>query len=179
MTWPNFITLARLFSVPLIVWLILTGDYHLAFCLTLIAGISDILDGLLARILKVYSAIGARLDPFADKVLLMGIYTALSMKELVPLWLVILVIFRDILILGGIILLWGMKKNFKIQPLLISKANTFFQIITAASALIEGAYHPLSPSILFVLFYLTGLTTLISALGYTAVLSHILNQDAQ
>ena len=175
MTWPNFITLVRLFSVPLIVWLILTGDYHLAFCMTVIAGISDILDGMLARTLKVYSAIGAYLDPFADKMLLMGIYTALSMKELVPLWLVILVVFRDILILGGIVLLWGTRKDFKIQPLLISKVNTFFQITTATGALAQGAYHFLRPGTLSVLFFSTALTTLISAGGYTIILSRTLN----
>lgn len=176
MTWPNFITLARLFSVPLIVWLILTEDYRWAFCLTVIAGISDILDGLLARTLKVYSAIGAYLDPFADKMLLMGIYTALSMKELVPLWLVILVVFRDIVILGGIVLLWGTGKDFKIQPLLISKVNTFFQIITATGALAQGAYHLLRPVMLPVLFFSTALTTLISAAGYTIILSRTLNE---
>lgn len=179
MTWPNFITLGRIFSVPLIVWLILTGDYRQAFWITLIAGLSDILDGLLARTLKVYSLLGAYLDPFADKLLLLGAFIALSVKFLIPLWLVILVVFRDILILGGVILLWGMKKKFQIKPLMISKVNTFFQITIVVAVLAQEAYSLLTLEILAALFSLTALTTFLSAGGYIKVLGRTLGKEVK
>lgn len=179
MTWPNFITLGRLLSVPLIVWLILTGDYREAFWITLIAGLSDILDGLLARTLKVYSQLGAYLDPFADKLLLVGGFIALSVKSLIPLWLVILVVFRDILILGGVILLWGIKKKFQIKPLMISKINTFFQMSVVVAVLAHEAYHILKPEILMALFFLTALTTFLSAGGYISVLGRTLGKEVK
>lgn len=178
MTWPNLITLARLFSVPLILWLILKEESVWAFYLTLLAGISDVLDGLLARTLKVYSVLGSYLDPFADKVLLMGIYWALCWKGYIPLALVFLVIFRDILILGGVLFLWGTKKSVTINPLFISKVNTFFQIVTAATVLAQQAFHSFPLFVLNTLFLMTAMTTLISALGYIMILKKNIDADS-
>ncbi|MGI4850744.1 MAG: CDP-alcohol phosphatidyltransferase family protein [Janthinobacterium lividum] len=179
MTWANFITLGRLFSAPLIVWLIFTDEAVKAFWITLVAGFSDILDGLVARLFKVDSVIGAYLDPLADKVLLVSIYISLALKGMIPLWLVIAVVFRDILILGGVLLIWGLGRQIKIQPLFISKINTFFQIISVVFILAVNAYNNLtsifSLNVLMMLFYLTAITTFLSALGYIKLLAKTLN----
>jgi cardiolipin synthase len=178
MTWPNFITLGRLLSVPLIIWLVLVGDYPKAFWAMVIAGASDILDGLLARTLKVYSLIGAYLDPLADKALLIGVSIALSIKSFIPLWLVILIVFRDILILGGVILLWGIKKNFQVKPLMVSKVNTLFQITTVVLVMAQEAYHIFEPYIFSFCFFITALTTVMSAGGYIRILIRTLKEEA-
>ena len=179
MTWANFITIGRLFSAPLIVWLIFTDEASKAFWITLIAGFTDILDGLVARLLKVDSIIGTYLDPLADKILLISIFVSLALKDLVPLWLVISVVFRDILILGGVLLIWGLGRRIDIKPLFISKINTFFQIITVVCALAINAYYGLSfilsYDLLFALFYITALTTFLSTLGYIKLLAKTLN----
>ena len=179
MTWANFITLGRLFSAPLIVWFIFTDEAVKAFWITLVAGFSDILDGLVARLFKVDSVIGAYLDPLADKVLLISIYISLALKGMIPLWLVISVVFRDILILGGVLLIWGLGRQIKVQPLFISKINTFFQIVSVVYILALNAYPGstviLSQNLVLVLFYLTAVTTFLSALGYIKLLAKTLN----
>ena len=174
MTWANVITMGRLLSAPLVVWFILSDDAVKAFWTTLAAGLSDILDGLVARFFNTGSIIGAYLDPLADKVLLISLYISLAYEGRLPLWLVILVIFRDILILSGVLLIWTLGRHIKIQPIFISKVNTFFQILTVVCVLAANAYDCLSSifssNILLALFAFTALTTLLSALGYIKLL---------
>src|SRR5690348_1979347 len=122
-SWPNLISLGRLLAAPLLVWLILTNHMFLAFIGCLLAALSDAADGFVARILKSQSRIGAYLDPLADKVLLTGLYCTLCYKGLIMLWLLILIVFRDFLIVGGTLLLMMLKKTFAISPLMISKIN--------------------------------------------------------
>lgn len=125
---PNLITLGRLLAVPLAVWLMLTDRYGAAFWLFLAAGISDAIDGFLARRLKARSEIGAYLDPLADKCLLVSSYVTLGHQDHIESWLVILVVFRDVLIIGGAILYQTLTQSLTVQPLLISKLNTVLQI---------------------------------------------------
>lgn len=134
---PNLITVGRIILVPVVIWAITSGNMLLAFWLFVAAGISDAIDGFLAKRLNAQSEFGAYLDPIADKALLMSIYLTLSIEGLLPRWIVIAVVSRDIMIMGAVVLSWIMNKPVKIHPLIVSKLNTTAQI--ALAALILGS----------------------------------------
>jgi cardiolipin synthase (CMP-forming) len=132
---PNLITLARILLVPVVVWAIASGQMLIAFVLFLAAGVSDAVDGFLAKRFGMTSEIGAYLDPLADKVLIVSIYVSLGIMEGLPRWLVILVVSRDFLIVGGILFSWLVDKPIDIRPHPVSKANTAAQIVLAGLVL--------------------------------------------
>ena len=134
---PNFITLARMFLVPVVVWLIITGNPEVAFWLFILAGASDAVDGFIAKQFNQATLLGAYLDPLADKLLLISIYVTLGVIEAFPVWLVILVVSRDILIVMAFLVSWLIGSPVKIRPLMVSKANTAAQIILAGIVLAE------------------------------------------
>lgn len=179
-TWPNFISLGRLLSAPFAIWLILSDAMVAAFWLTIIAGASDFFDGLLARSLKWHSAVGAYLDPLADKVLLVALFGVLGMKGWIPLWLMIGAIFRDALIVGGTLLLWIVKKPVDVKPILISKINTVLQIGIVLWILSEKAFFFDGGWILRNgLFWLTGMTTTLSGAFYICFWVRLMNADTE
>ncbi len=135
MNLPNLITLGRILLVPVVVWAIGSGQMQIAFLVFLIAGLSDAVDGFLAKRLGMTSDLGAHLDPLADKALIVSIYVALGITAAIPRWLVILVVSRDILIVGGVMLAWFLGKPMRVRPLLVSKLNTVAQIILACLVL--------------------------------------------
>ncbi len=128
---PNLITLARILLVPIVVWAITAGEMRIAFILFLAAGISDAIDGFLAKRFGMATEVGAYLDPLADKAMLVSIYIALGIAQAIPRWLVILVVSRDIMIVSAVILSWLVDKPVKLKPLLVSKLNTVAQIALA------------------------------------------------
>lgn len=132
---PNLITLGRILLVPVVVWAIASGQWRIAFAVFLTAGISDAVDGFLAKRLALTSDLGALLDPLADKALIVSIYIALGITAAIPRWLVILVVSRDILIVGGVMLAWFVGKPMRVRPLLVSKLNTAAQIVLASIVL--------------------------------------------
>jgi cardiolipin synthase len=132
---PNIITLGRILLVPVIVWAIASGQMTIAFALFAIAGLSDAVDGFLAKRLNMTSEIGALLDPLADKALLVSIYVALGIWGAIPRWLVILVVSRDIMIVGAVIVSWLLAKPVAMKPLMVSKLNTVAQVVFAALVL--------------------------------------------
>lgn len=166
MNLPNIISLARLMAVPFAVLLILNGLYAAAFWLFVAAGVSDAIDGFLAKRLGQSSALGAYLDPIADKALLVAVYVSLGHAGHLPLWLVILVVFRDVVIVGGVLLLHITRESVRMGPLMVSKINTAVQIALIAAALGELGLDidtgPLVPA----LIYLAGATTLLSGAAY-------------
>ena len=165
--WPNSISLARLLSVPLIICLILSHQMVIGFWVFLIASISDAADGYLARHLKARTELGSFLDPIADKALLIGVYLVLGIAGYISPILVTLVIFRDVMIIGGTLLLFVFEKNIHMNPLSISKINTVVQILFVSWILFEHAFGIHLPSIFIVLFeYIVGLTTLLSGAFY-------------
>jgi cardiolipin synthase len=166
---PNLITLARLFSVPLMVWLILDRHFGWAFWLFVAAGVSDALDGFLARKLQIRSTVGAFLDPLADKALLVGVYVTLGHMGLVAEWLVIIVVFRDIIIVGGAILYHTLTQSLKMQPLFISKINTVAQIGLAALLLARLGAGFEDYGLTEYLIYTVAATTVVSGLAYVLV----------
>ncbi|MBN8955125.1 MAG: CDP-alcohol phosphatidyltransferase family protein [Rhizobiales bacterium] len=135
MNLPNLITLARILLVPVVVWAIASGEMLIAFVVFVVAGISDAVDGFLAKRFDMTTEIGAYLDPLADKALLVSIYIALGITGNVPRWLVILVVSRDLMIIGAVILSWLVSKPINIRPLAVSKLNTAAQIVFAGLVL--------------------------------------------
>lgn len=139
MTIPNFITVARLFAVPLIVWLMIRDFYLLAVIAFAVTGISDAVDGFIARRYGQASELGGYLDPIADKALLVSVFVTLGFKGVLPLWLIMLAVSRDILIVGAVILAWMIHKPLAMRPHWVSKVNTAAQILLIALALGERA----------------------------------------
>lgn len=125
---PNLITMARIFLVPLTVWLIISEAYGFAFISFMVAGVSDGIDGFLARRYNWRTELGAYLDPLADKALMVSVYVTLGVFKVLPAWLVIIVVSRDVLIVAAILLSRLVHKPVIVAPLLLSKINTAAQI---------------------------------------------------
>lgn len=168
---PNLITLFRLFAVPLAVWAINSEIYHLAFWIFCLAAGSDALDGALARALKAKTTIGGYLDPLADKALLVAVYITLGYHSHMQDWLVIMIVSRDLLIIGGALVVHLVTGRLRMEPLFISKANTLAQILLAGLALaemglnLEDGLLALRPALTIVVAF----TTLASGLAYLTV----------
>ncbi|MBR1206365.1 MULTISPECIES: CDP-alcohol phosphatidyltransferase family protein [Bradyrhizobium] len=135
MSIPNIITLGRIILVPVIVWAIVSSQMEIAFAIFVIAGVSDAVDGFLAKRFNMASELGALLDPLADKALLVSIYVALGIWGAVPRWIVILVVSRDIMIVSAVIVSWLFDKPVEMKPLMVSKLNTVAQVAFAALVL--------------------------------------------
>ena len=168
MSIPNLITLGRILLVPIVVWAIAQGLMWLAFVLFLAAGVSDAIDGFLAKRFHMTTVLGAYLDPLADKVMIVSIYVTLGVTGVIPLWLVILVVSRDILIIGGIMLSWVMGSPLKIKPLLVSKLNTVAQIVFACVVLGSLGFRLEVPLVTLILTGLVTALTLLSVVAYLA-----------
>ncbi|MGA7808834.1 CDP-alcohol phosphatidyltransferase family protein [Bradyrhizobium sp.] len=132
---PNLITLGRILLVPIIVWAIASSEMEVAFAIFIIAGVSDAVDGFLAKRFHLTSELGAMLDPLADKALLVSIYIALGIWGAIPRWIVILVVSRDIMIVSAVIVSWLFDKPVAMKPLMVSKLNTVAQVAFAALVL--------------------------------------------
>lgn len=136
---PNLLTIGRILLVPFTVWSLQQGDYVVAFLAFTIAGLSDGLDGYIARRYRLQSILGAYLDPLADKSLLVAVYVTLAILTYIPTWLAIIVVTRDVLIVSGVLLSGFMEQPVEIKPVFISKANTVAQIGLAAGVLFSLA----------------------------------------
>jgi cardiolipin synthase len=163
---PNLITLARILLVPVMVWAIASDQMTGAFALFLIAGISDGVDGFLAKRFGMATAVGAYLDPLADKVLIVSIYVSLGIIEAIPRWLVILVVSRDLLIVGGIMLSWVLGDPITIKPATVSRLNTVAQILLGGVVIAARAFHWEIAGAINALMGLVAVLTLLSIAVY-------------
>jgi cardiolipin synthase len=163
---PNTLTLGRIVLVPLLVWLIIDQEMFAAFLVFLLAGFSDAADGYLAKRFNWHTELGAYLDPIADKALLVSIYVTLGLAGHLPVWLVIAVVSRDILIVGAVLLAWILSRPITVKPLLISKANTLAQIVLAGVILAELGLGLGLEELVWVLIWVTGTLTIMSAAAY-------------
>jgi len=171
---PNMITLARLMSVPLMIWLIVSERFGVAFSVFVGAGVSDALDGFIAKRFDCRTRLGALLDPAADKALLSSVYVALGIAGLLPNWLVILVVFRDVMIIGGFVLFQTMGAPRKFDPLYISKVNTLMQIALVSYVLGRLGCGSRVWYIADVRVAVTAVTTVLSGLSYLVRWARIL-----
>jgi cardiolipin synthase len=176
---PNLITLGRILLVPIVVWAIVTpGTMWIAFVLFVVAGVSDAVDGFLAKRFGMTTELGRYLDPLADKALIVSIYLALGINGLIPRWLVILVVSRDILIVGGIMLSWLMGDPLKIKPLLVSKLNTVAQILFACVVLGTLGFDIKADTLTLMLMITVAALTLLSVAAYVAEWMRHMNSTA-
>ena len=164
---PNVITFARICAVPLAIWLVLHRHMAAAFGLFALAGISDAVDGWLAR-RQGGTALGAMMDPLADKALLIGMFVTLAVARVLPDWLAMLVVFRDVVIVGGVLTLWLTSTPVKIKPLLVSKLNTALQLLLVGLALLLAGFGLDAPWLLSALTWAVAATTLASGAAYVA-----------
>ena len=148
--------------MPIIVWAITSGEMLIAFILFVAAGISDAVDGYLAKRFNMASELGAYLDPLADKALIVSIYVSLGIAGAIPRWLVIFVVARDIMIVGAFILTWVIGRPMEVKPLMVSKLNTVAQIVFACLVLVSlgfefdpGFLQPLLMALVAVLTFLS------------------------
>jgi cardiolipin synthase len=137
---PNFITIGRLLLVPFLIVMITQGRWLSAVICFLIAGVSDAVDGFIARRLSLRTELGAYIDPLADKALLMSIYVTLAVVGTLPGWLAITVVSRDVMIMVGVVVAWLIERPVAIKPLLVSKVNTAAQIGFAGLVLAANAF---------------------------------------
>ena len=169
---PNLLTLMRICLAPFLVAAILEGHYHLSFILFVAAGLTDALDGALARVLKQRSMLGHYLDPVADKLLLSTLFLVLWHKELIPTTVTVLVFGRDVGILMVAALLYAAVGRREFRPSIFGKANTLAQIAAVAAVLL----HQLTAAYWVVVFrkvalYATVVLTVASGLHYAWAVS--------
>jgi len=163
---PNSITLGRIVLVPLVVWAIASSQMMAAFVLFAIAGVSDAIDGFLAKRFGMATQLGALLDPIADKALLVSIYLTLGIENAIPRWLVILVVSRDIMIVGAVMVSWLLDNPMPVKPLMISKLNTTAQVLFAGLVLASLGFGFKASPYDIVLMVLVALLTLLSVSAY-------------
>ncbi len=167
---PNLISLLRLLLVLPAFWLIEGHRYGEALGVAALAGASDALDGFLAKRFGWQSRLGGLLDPLADKMLLLACFGGLVLVDALPVWLLVLVLGRDLLIVGGAVAYHNLVGPFDAAPTLLSKATTAVQIACALLVLLQLAWLPQLPGA-GVIVFLTAALTLASGLHYVVVWS--------
>jgi cardiolipin synthase (CMP-forming) len=164
MNLPNLLSLFRLFLTAFFIVSIVYNRYGLALAFFIMQSVSDLLDGFLARTMGQKTHLGAYLDPMADKVMLASSYLVLLYKELVPLWLVSIVLIRDVVITLGFWFLLRVSPDSQPQPSFISKTTTVFQMLTVVYILLWAGR-----SYDFLLFYSTAVLCVVSGLQYVLI----------
>jgi len=162
---PNILTITRIIMTPIIVYMVLSEQAWLALALMVVAGITDMLDGAIARYFNQRTTVGAYLDPMADKIMLISLFITLFMIDQVPLFVFLAVIFRDLVIVLGAITYEIVTRRLTMQPSFISKATTFMQIIYVVLLLLNMAMI-IPTELLQTAMWLTFILTCTSGLHY-------------
>lgn len=162
---PNIITGARIACVPFFVWLLFHHQYERSLILVFLMGLSDGLDGFLARCYNWKTTLGAYLDPLADKIMLLTAFVCFAVLGWIPWWLATIVIARDVVLLIGAVAYHLRTRRLTMEPLAISKVNTFMQIVFAVT-LIYTQVWPIHPQIISMLMTIVACTTLASGSQY-------------
>ncbi len=166
---PNILTVLRLLLVIPIVWCIAVDKYGVVLVLIAVAGISDALDGLLARAFAWQSRLGSFLDPIADKTLMVATFVALAFKGLVPGWLFLAVLIRDVVIISGALAYQKKTHALEMQPTLTGKLNTALQVVFILIVLLDKAGFNMPEHLVTVLTYALLMTTAISGFIYVSI----------
>lgn len=178
----NFVSLLRLLLAPVVIWLLLDGESGAAFALFLFAGITDAIDGMIAKRFDQITELGAYLDPIADKALLVSVFVTLGVLQELPVWLVLMAVSRDALIVGGVLLSYTLGNPLVMRPLLISKANTVAQIGLVAAVLAHISFPELQTAMaataLGYAVWLTAATTAVSGGAYIVTWVRAMNPGA-
>jgi cardiolipin synthase len=174
MNLPNFLTLTRVLLIPLFVIFIINKYFDWALLTFTVAGITDGLDGLIARLTHQRTELGAYLDPIADKLLLSAAFISLAIIEMIPSWMVVIVITRDVIILVGLLVMILTNYHPEINPSFLSKTTTTFQIVTILFVLLAW-YFPTLKQISTIAIYGTAIITILSGSQYIYIGARILN----
>jgi cardiolipin synthase len=166
---PNILTIARILLVPVIVSALLAGNYPLALAIFLVAGVTDALDGFIARRFNMCTRLGAMLDPLADKLLVVPTTLVLAATGRLPWWLALTVVARDLLILGGAAAFYARTGNLEMEPSIASKVNTCVQITLIVLILADSSGVISLGHLLVRGYYLALLTAVVSGLHYLVV----------
>ncbi len=166
---PNIITVGRILLVYPVIDLLLAQRFDWALGLFVVAGLSDAVDGFLAKYFHWQSRLGSYLDPLADKLLLVSCYIALSWLGLLPVWLAVLVVLRDLVIFSGAVAYYFLLRPFEGQPLLLSKLNTLLQLVLVFAVLVRHGVATFPASLVDGLILLAAFTTLASGAQYVYI----------
>lgn len=172
---PNYITLVRLILIPFFINLMNYGYYREAFIVFLVAGITDALDGMIARLTKTQSEVGAFLDPMADKLLIVSAFVTLALLEKLPVWLVIIVVSRDVILALGSLVLSLLGYRLKINPSLLGKTTTGMQLLVIALTLVIVAYG-VEARIIGAAYWIAAALTIASGMQYLMRGMHMVGQ---
>jgi cardiolipin synthase (CMP-forming) len=175
---PNILTLVRILLTPVFVILLIKGLFSTALLVFAFAGVSDGLDGLIARCMNQRTALGAYLDPAADKLLLTAAFVSLAVLGIIPAWLTVIVITRDVIIVLGLAILTLTEKKYQIRPSLVSKCTTALQLLTVFGSLFDPSRGRF-PLFHAVLLWGTAAVTTISGLHYIYIGMNILQEPGK
>jgi len=167
MNLPNYITLARVALIPFFIILMSYNYYGMALAVFLVACFTDALDGMIARFTNSKTELGAFLDPMADKLLIVSAFVTLVLLGMLPVWLVIIVISRDVILAFGSVTIYFMGHELKARPSIMGKATTVLQLCTVVLSLVLKlyGYEMLWPDVLPLM---TAALTIISGVQYVA-----------
>jgi cardiolipin synthase (CMP-forming) len=174
MNLPNLLTLTRVLLIPLFVIFIINKYFDWALLTFAVAGITDAMDGLIARLTNQRTELGAYLDPIADKLLLSAAFISLAIIEMIPSWLVVIVITRDVIILVGMLVMILTSYRPEINPSFLSKTTTTFQIVTILFVLLAWDF-PTFKQLSTIAIYGTAIITILSGSQYIYIGTQILN----
>ncbi len=176
---PNILSFCRLMAVPVAVWLLLDQYFTAAFWLFVAAGLTDAIDGFLAKRFGWETELGSYLDPLADKALLVSVFVVLGWIGHIPIWLTIMVVFRDLLIIGGALVAVVITGTFKADPMYVSKLNTTVQIALAAAVLAKLGLGLDLDTPIWLLVALAGITTFASGIAYLVRWTRIMSAQEE
>lgn len=165
LTIPNLITLARILLTPLFIIFLIQGRYHHALLIFLLAGVSDLADGLIARTWQQKSNLGSYLDPLADKLLMAASFVTLSIYHSIPSWLTVVVLSRDVILALGVLIFRLADYPLMIRPSLAGKWTTTLQVATVFLVLVAKIW-PIWPEVLLAFFWATAALTILSGMQY-------------
>ena len=165
LTIPNLITLFRIILTPLFIIFLIQGNYRKAFVVFVLAGVSDMADGLIARTWQQKSRLGSYLDPLADKLLMAASFVTLSIYHQIPSWLTVVVLSRDVTLATGVLIFRLADIPLVVRPSLAGKWTATFQVTTVGFVLLSKIVT-IPPLLLLGLFWVTGALTTISGLQY-------------
>ncbi len=166
---PNFLTLSRILLTPFIVYAILEHQPAMALLFMAVAGLTDMLDGAIARIFNQRSTVGAYMDPLADKLMLISAIVTLYTMDQIPLFLFLAVIFRDLIIVIGAIAYEIVTHQLEMTPTITSKITTFLQIMIVLLILANAAWNILPLWMVSAVAWLTFVMTVLSGVQYMIV----------
>ena len=163
---PNLLTLARIAAVPVLILFLYKGRYGAALAVFVLAGITDGLDGWIAKRFKCVTRLGSILDPLADKILIVSTYVMLVLAGDLPFWLILLIGFRDLGIIAGVLVLNTLNGHVQMQHSLLSKVNTFLQISLVILVMVERIGFIALEPVAEILLWFVAVTTVASAIHY-------------